>query len=74
MMFIKAKKISVVRKVVIYSKNSKRRYSREDFSSTLPDNEIYNRFLKSITCRVRPIQIVFEDYDKFDGEWREDLV
>lgn len=52
-------------KMLVYSKNAKRRYSRCEIKNPKDEDEIFFRFLKSITCRIRPCAITFRDYAQF---------
>lgn len=58
---------------IIYSKNTKRRYSRVPFNC---DNaqDAYYRFLKALTIRIRPIRISLPDYPSIEGFWNQGLV
>lgn len=54
---------------VIYSKNTKRKYLRLAVKS-FSKEDIYYRFLKGLSCRVRPIRVHFNsDSIELNGNW-----
>jgi hypothetical protein len=65
---------------IIYSKNTKRRYShtkrrysRVPFKSN-NSQDTYYRFLKALTVRIRPVRIRLPDYFSIEGFWNPKLV
>lgn len=44
-----------VLKLLIYSKNSKRRYSKASNQILMTNKDIFNRYLKCISCQIMPV-------------------
>jgi hypothetical protein len=65
---ISSKRPPVV-KMLIYSKNSKRRYSKASNEILLTNHDIFNRYLKCISVQLIPIEITISDKDQFEGYW-----
>ena len=42
---------------IFYSKNTRRRYKNIPFSAKITSQEIFYRFLKALTVRIRPLSI-----------------
>jgi hypothetical protein len=61
-------------KLVIYSKNSKRRYSKKGSNNTLTNSVIFNRYLRCVSCEIKPIRITLSSTDQFEGYWNKSLI
>jgi len=61
-------------KWIVYSKNSKRRYFRVPLPKEPSPDDIFYRFLKSLTLRVRPICICLPRYRDPNGFCNEKLI
>jgi len=46
-----------VLKLLIYSKNSKRRYSKSSNEILLTNQDIFHRYLKCLSCQIIPIKL-----------------
>lgn len=62
----------VVFKYIVYSKNTKRKYIKKDTSKAEenPIEDIYFRYLKSLSSRIRPIRLNYTGVN-FSGEWTQ---
>jgi hypothetical protein len=58
---------------IIYSKNTKRRYSRVPFNRTNA-LDTYYRFLKALTIRIRPVKMVLSNCTAVEGFWNPALI
>lgn len=59
---------------IVYSKNSKRRYFKVPLPAAPTKCDIFYRFLKCLTVRVRPISISLPQYRDPNGYCNENLL
>ena len=58
---------------IIYSKNTKRRYSRVPFSNSKNSFDTFFRFLKVLSIRFRPVCVDIDDFAHIEGFWNQRL-
>lgn len=58
---------------IIYSKNTKRRYSRVPFSDSRNSFDTFFRFLKVLSIRFRPVCLEIDDFTQIEGFWNQRL-
>ena len=61
-------------KLIIYSKNSKRRYSKSIKTFVESNQEIFNRFLKCISTKITPIEVTLTNFEDYQGYWNHNLI